>query len=93
VHLGCRDRGDVLLAPIDRSEEHTGVVTTAVVCFSWRFRAPPIAPHPVARDLLLWCTGGVVPAVVPQRYAFCVCLIGADQLSVDDRRCRLSPAC
>jgi hypothetical protein len=27
---------------------------------------------------------------VPQRRAFCVCLLAADQLSVDDRRCRAS---
>jgi hypothetical protein len=35
----------------------------------------------------------MVPALVPQLHAFCVCLIGADQLSVDDRRCRPRPAC
>jgi hypothetical protein len=35
----------------------------------------------------------MVGEIVPQRRAFCVCLIGADQLSVDDRRCRQHPAC
>jgi hypothetical protein len=35
----------------------------------------------------------MVMALVPQRRAFCVCLIGADQLSVDDRRCRPKLAC
>jgi hypothetical protein len=43
--------------------------------------------------LRLWCTGCMVPELVPQRRAFCVCLIGADQLSVDDRRCRARTAC
>jgi hypothetical protein len=33
------------------------------------------------------------PELVAQRRAFCVCLIGADQLSVDDRFCRPHPAC
>jgi hypothetical protein len=35
----------------------------------------------------------MVPKLVPQRRAFRVCLIGADQLSVDDRRCRPHLAC
>jgi hypothetical protein len=30
----------------------------------------------------------MVSGLSSQRFAFCVCLIGADQLSVDDRRCR-----
>jgi hypothetical protein len=30
---------------------------------------------------------------VPQTWTFCVCLLAADQLSVDDRRCRRRTAC
>jgi hypothetical protein len=36
-----------------------------------------------------WSNGLVTTAVPAMRHTFCVCLLAMDQLSVDDRRCRM----